>query len=330
VTANIRNLEWLRSVKVDGHPDFGARLFEALSDTKGYLNTLEQQGNFNLQGIPPAPTPPDNLKVVSHPQGVQFSITHLADFSQGVGYEIDCTSNRVTHTYDVGNARNGVLPVGPLAAQYQVRARYPTGVSTPAVRYAKTVVGGKGSSALLPSQGAGTTKPGQPPGFGGPNTISPAPALRSISGRGGVLGGGSGGGSGGITQLIGDVLAGPGVAKQTATVVGINGLALPIASGYVGTNGNGQIVPAASPSGSTPVGGEVVALVSGVWTLAHAPISGYIPLLLVRVPGAGGYPLFYNPPSGQPGFTISGMAITLMNLSFSPGAGDLLAWYVHS
>jgi hypothetical protein len=168
VTANIRNLEWLRSVKVDGHPDFGARLFEALSDTKGHLNTLEQQGNFNLQGTPAAPPQPDALHIAPHPQGVQFSITHNADFYKGITYRIDATAAGVTHTYDVGASRNGVLPVGPLRADYQVRATYPNGTSSVPVRHPKTVTGGTGTSALLPSQGAGTTRAGQPPGFGGP------------------------------------------------------------------------------------------------------------------------------------------------------------------
>ena len=176
MTAQLRNLDWLRTAKPTDE-GYSARLFEALSDVKSGLGTLEQQGNFNLQGTPAAPPTPDALKVVSHPQGVQFSISHNADFYKGIGYKIDATSDSgVTHTYDVGSSRNGVLPVGNLKASYQVRATYPNGLSTPAVRHNKTVVGGGGTSDLLPSQGAGTTRAGQPPGFGGAYRGSKPPA----------------------------------------------------------------------------------------------------------------------------------------------------------
>ena len=165
---DIRNLQWLRSIKIDGYPDLGSRLYEALTDTRTHLNTLEQQGNFNLQGTPAAPPSPSNLNITPHPQGVQFAITHDADFYQGINYEIDATSSGVTHTYDVGASRNGILPVGKLNATYQVRARYPNGSSTKAVQFPSPVIGGSGTSDLLPSQGAGTTRAAQPPGFGGP------------------------------------------------------------------------------------------------------------------------------------------------------------------
>ena len=174
--AQIRNLDWLRALKLDGQPDFGARLHEALTDMRNHLNTLEQQGNFNLQGTPTAPPQIDALKVVPHPQGVQFQITHNANFYKGISYHIDATANGVTHTYDVGSSRNGIIPVGALTANYQVRATYPNGVSTNAVRYQGTVAGGGGSTALLASQGAGTTRGGQPPGFGGPYRGTKPPA----------------------------------------------------------------------------------------------------------------------------------------------------------
>lgn len=168
MTLNLRNLEWLRSLKLDGHPDFGARLHEMFTDTRNGINTLEQQGNFSLQGTPAAPPMPNGLTVIPHPQGVQFAISHNADFYQGVQYEIDATAGSVTHTYDVGTSRNGILPVGNLNASYQVRARYPNGASTTPVRCPKAVIGGNGNASLLPSQAAGTTKANQAPGFGGP------------------------------------------------------------------------------------------------------------------------------------------------------------------
>lgn len=166
MTLDIRNLDWLRKIKVEGVPDFGQRMYEILSDTKRGVETIEQQGNFSCNGTPSAPPQPDGLKIMPHPSGIQFAIKHDGEFYQGIQYEIDATSSGVTHTYDVGSSRNGVLPVGNLAASYQVRARYPNGQSSPAFRLGNPVTGGGGSAALLPSEGAGTTRRGQPPGFG--------------------------------------------------------------------------------------------------------------------------------------------------------------------
>jgi len=179
MTLNVRNLDWLRKLKIEGVPDAGQRLYEMFSDVKNGVQTIEQQGNFSCTGNPAPPPQPDGLKVMPHPNGVQFSIKHDGEFYQGIQYEIDATSAGVTHTYDVGSSRNGVLPVGNLPATYQVRARYPNGQSSPAFRLSGLVSGGGGSSALLPSEGAGTTRRGQPPGFGGPfRSSNGAPPVR--------------------------------------------------------------------------------------------------------------------------------------------------------
>jgi hypothetical protein len=54
-------------------------------------------------------------------------------------------------------------------------------------------------------------------------------------------------GTAGISQLTGDVTAGPGVGSQAATVVRVNGAALPTSTTYIGTNNLGQIVAAPTP-----------------------------------------------------------------------------------
>ena len=179
MSLQVRNLSWLRSLKVDGVPDFGARMHELISDVIQGSNTLEQQTNSSFTGDPAPPPPPEALKVVPHPQGVQFAITHQSDFYRGVGYHVDVTSGGVTHTYDVGNSRNGVLPVGNLAAEYKVRASYATGQSSLPVAHSGVVQGGAGSAGLLPSQAAGTTLPTQPPGYGGPYRGSKPPVRGS-------------------------------------------------------------------------------------------------------------------------------------------------------
>ena len=55
-------------------------------------------------------------------------------------------------------------------------------------------------------------------------------------------GGGGGGGGGGLNQLTQDVLAGPGTGSQVATVVGTNGLLLPVNANEICTNAMSQIV----------------------------------------------------------------------------------------
>ena len=180
----IRNLAWLRSLKIPDQPSFGQRFSEMISDIQTGVGVLEQQTNSNLAGNPGAPAAPDALNVVPHPQGVEFAISHNANFYQGIKYEIDATANGTTHSYDVGSSRNGFLPVGPLTATYKVRALYPTGQSSPPVAYGgsqpKPVIGASVSQvAMLPGQGSGTTRQGQPPGFGGPfRSPNGAPPVR--------------------------------------------------------------------------------------------------------------------------------------------------------
>lgn len=176
MSLTVRNLAWLRSIKGNDLPeDFGSRMHEIVRDLISGTNTLEQQTNSDLNGMPAPPPLPDSLRVVSHPQGVQFSVSHNSEFYQGAQYEIDCKSGHVTHTYDVGTSRNGVLPVGNLTATYQVRTRYPNGASSGPVAFPDSVTGGGGKVDLLPSQSAGTTRPSQPPGFGGPYRGSKPP-----------------------------------------------------------------------------------------------------------------------------------------------------------
>jgi hypothetical protein len=62
--------------------------------------------------------------------------------------------------------------------------------------------------------------------------------------------GGTGGGGGGITQLTGDVLAGPGAGSQAATVVRINGATVPAAGAL--TPGDVLTVTGASALGYAP------------------------------------------------------------------------------
>ena len=185
MTLSIRNLDWLRTLKIPDNPTAGQRLYEVVSDIQKGVNVLESQTNSDLQGQPGAPPQPQQLTVVPHPQGVEFAIRHEGEFYQGINYEIDHTANGQTHSYSVGASRNGFLPVGPTVGTYQVRALYPNGKSSTPVVYggiqAKVVHGASVREvAMLPGQGSGTTRQGQPPGFGGAfRSVSGAPPVRS-------------------------------------------------------------------------------------------------------------------------------------------------------
>lgn len=182
-----RNLDWLRGLKLPDVPSFGQRMSEIISDIRSGVGTIEQQGNFDMSGQPGAPPAPQELTVVPHPQGVEFAIKHEGEFYQGIQYEIDHTANGTTHSYSVGGSRNGFLPVGPTVGTYQVRALYPNGKSSVPVVFGgpvpKIVRGASVTSvAMLPGQGSGTTRQGQPPGFGGAfRSATGAPPVRSKS-----------------------------------------------------------------------------------------------------------------------------------------------------
>src|SRR5271170_588152 len=187
MTLSLRNLDWIRTLRIPDMPSAGQRLYELFSDVRNGVNTLESQTNSDLQGFPGPPPQPQELTVVPHPQGVEFAIRHEGEFYQGVQYEIDHTAQGQTHSYSVGASRNGFLPVGPTAGTYQVRALYPNGKSSTPVVYGgiqpKVVYGASVKTvAMLPGQGSGTTRQGQPPGFGGAfRSASGAPPIRGKS-----------------------------------------------------------------------------------------------------------------------------------------------------
>ena len=112
--------------------------------------------------------------------------------------------------------------------------------------------------------------------------------------------------SSGITELTGDVTAGPGSGSQAATVVGVNGAAVPVSEGYVGTNSSGQLIAATAP-GTVPnfADNEVP---SGTWpnlTLAHSPSPSSSLQLFSWITGFGAVLLIQGVD-----YTLSGAAIT--------------------
>jgi hypothetical protein len=173
---SVRNLDWLRKLDVPGVPAFGARLHETVTDIIKGANVIEQQTNSSATGNPAQPPAPQGMVVVPHPQGVDVAIQHEGDFYQGCEYYVDFADNphfQNARTQHIGQTRNAVIPLGAWDGYFQVRAQYPTGQSSAPVIFGgaspKMVRGGSVSTvSLLASEGCGTTRPGQPPGFGAP------------------------------------------------------------------------------------------------------------------------------------------------------------------
>jgi hypothetical protein len=81
----------------------------------------------------------------------------------------------------------------------------------------------------------------------------------------------------GITQLTGDVTAGPGNGAQVATVVRVNGAAIPTLATVLGSNSSSQLI-AASTTGSGNVVLSASPTLTGTLTAAAANLSGAITL----------------------------------------------------
>lgn len=167
MSLNVRNLAWLRSVKVEGIPDFGARLFETVSDIARGVDTLEQQTNSNLNGNPAPPPPLQGVTVTPSEAGVHISIAHEGEFYRGIEYHAEYADNpHFTNPFPVhmGPAREMDVATGSRTLYWRAFAQYQTGSLTSPVYHGGSTpspVTGGSSSTLGSSQGSGTGRPGQ-------------------------------------------------------------------------------------------------------------------------------------------------------------------------
>ena len=182
----IRNLDWMRGVRVEGVPDFGAKLFEALSDIAQQHQTLAQQVNGNPTGQPAPPPAIDRLNVKAQSGHFQIEIEHGGDFYRDVHYYVEHADNPQftnAHTIHLGHTRNHSEFLGNVTRYWRAFAAYPTSAAGPAAYHGSSiaplaVVGGGpvGGPAFLKSQGSGTGTPGE--ALSGPGPV----AFRSITG----------------------------------------------------------------------------------------------------------------------------------------------------
>lgn len=176
----IRNLDYLKSL-----PDFGAKLYEALSDLASQINTHAMQTNANPQGATIAP--PRIAGVVATAQNGHFSIqiTDNGKIYRGIQYYVEHADNpsftnpQVIH---LGDARNHYIFLGSVTRYFRAYSSYASSApSAPAYHGGATpvaVVGGGtvGGPVFQSSQGSGTGAPGA--GLQGPGVA----AFRSTTG----------------------------------------------------------------------------------------------------------------------------------------------------
>jgi hypothetical protein len=186
----VRNLSWLRKLSIDNVPGFGARLHEMFNDVINGVGVLEQQTNGNCSSHPTAPPPLQGMTVQPHEHGFDVSIQHEGEFYRGVRYYVSYADNphfAGARTFPMHDSRNAVLPLGSRTLYFQAHAAYAWSGPTAPVFHGGSVpvavTGGTGAPvALLPSQGCGTTRAGEPPagpGVAAFRSSNGAPPVRS-------------------------------------------------------------------------------------------------------------------------------------------------------
>ena len=163
----MRNLAWLRGLKIDGIPDFGSRMHELVSDLVKGTNVLEQQGNFDLTGTPAPPPPLQSITVTPSETGHHVSINHGGNFYRGAYYHVEYADNpHFTNPFPAysGPAREIDLATGSKNLYFQAFASYQNSNNTSIVYHGgsspQPVQGGI-TTPLGASQGGGTSRPGE-------------------------------------------------------------------------------------------------------------------------------------------------------------------------
>ena len=181
-----RNLDWLRSLKVDSLPqDFGARLYELAKDLNRNSETLEQQTNSNLAGHPAPPPSLQAITVTPTLVGHHVSINHGGEYYRGVHYHVESADNpHFTNPFPAysGPAREIDLATGSQELYWQAFASYPNSGNTTTVFHGGSTpqpVKGGTFTARGVSQGSGTGRPGQGrAGFGPIPFLGSKPPVR--------------------------------------------------------------------------------------------------------------------------------------------------------
>jgi len=164
---NIDQLAFIKGVQIPGHPEFGAKLAEALASIQLAVNNQEQQTNANSVGPPQPPGKINGVQVTGANGFLHVAIQDENPIYRGIRYYVEHADNpqftnpQVVALHDV---RNVTIPVGgvryvraysaysssaPSDPTYHGNPAQPTAVDTRGV-----------GPQLLPSQGSGTGQAG--------------------------------------------------------------------------------------------------------------------------------------------------------------------------
>lgn len=177
---NVRNLDYLKSKDV--------RLYEALSDIIGGVDTHGQQANLNATGQPIPPPQVNGVRATAQNGHMTVAITDNNQIYSGIQYFVEHADNpqftnpQIVH---LGDRRNSdPIYVGNQTRYVRAYSSYPFSAPSQAVYHGlktqPTAVAGGGSDsgpAFLPSQGSGTGGAGQ--GLQGPGQFP----FRSANGK---------------------------------------------------------------------------------------------------------------------------------------------------
>ena len=109
-----------------------------------------------------------------------------------------------------------------------------------------------------------------------PNTNTPNLVLQSVGNGSNDSRWGTSGGGSGITQLTGDVTAGPGSGSVASTLAALQGVTLSASGGSAPTAGSilgysNIISPQWNPMGGTPTAGSMLTFTGAAWSSTTAP-----------------------------------------------------------
>jgi len=164
VPLEIAQLAFIKGINIPDHPEFGAKLAEALLSIQQAHNNVEAQVNGNSTGGPQPPPQIDSVKATGQNGFIHVAINHDAEFYRGVKYYAEHADNpQFTNPHPVymGDVRNISIPVGPGPRYVRAYAAYSSSGPGQPVYHGSAVQptaidpGGSGP-ALLPSQGSGT------------------------------------------------------------------------------------------------------------------------------------------------------------------------------
>ena len=176
---NLPNLDYFRSLKIDGAPDFGARMYEFAKAIVSQSRTTEQQTNVNAQGQPQPPPQVNGLNVQGQNGHFSVAITDNNPIYRGIQYYVEHdTSPNFSNptTVHIGDSRNANLFLGSGTRYWRAYSAYASSAPSAPVYHGSSVnptavdAGGSiGGPASIPSQGSGTGAVGV--GLSGPGPV---------------------------------------------------------------------------------------------------------------------------------------------------------------